>query len=109
MSAEETKRDLPPGWVPLLDGSFRGPHGMADTMAEAHGLAIDAAVKVLGITRDEYKAMQRDRRAMNEVRKATTLAAPVSLVFADGEWGVVTWDDNASHIKPLIAALGESS
>ena len=113
MSAEETKRELPPGCTPVF-----GRSEMCFTPGGVHvpcriGVAWDrhdSALAILGITRDEYKAMQRDRRAMKAIREAAQLTAPPSLVWGGGEeWGEFTCRVRSKHAPLILAALGESS
>jgi hypothetical protein len=127
MSAEETKHDLPPGydlvrisragddfewWGVERGGRMQGRFGM-DTSA------VRWAWEDFPISRDEYKAMQRDRRAMNLLRAVTLNSESIFVreqAYQAPQWtffnskydfpGGVGASDPA---EAIIAALGESS
>lgn len=134
MSAEETKHDLPPGQSlkPVINGlgvplfwRIIDSRGVAIGARDSEYDARAAAWLMFGITRDEYKAMQRDRRAMNLLRASKDkpwrgiLCTPED----DGRWcaSAAIGEENAPgeddawnqvHDDPaeaIIAALGESS
>lgn len=111
MSAEETKHDLPPGctWK-ILDGADGrwvvaiirdgqairggGPDRTREIttvgqvkrrMAELLWSEIGEALKVLGETRDEYEAMERDRRAMRLWAEAIATGKTFSVDPGPGE------------------------
>lgn len=153
MSAEET--DLPPGctwkildedgdggrWiVAIIRGGEAIRGGGPDRtrgittigqvkrrMAELLWSDIDEALNVLGETRDEYKAMQRDRRAMKLLREnALKDEANPDLdcylqsygprwhfdhtaIGSDGERSRTFSNDYEDPAEAIIAALGESS
>lgn len=78
MSAEETECDLPPGQslkavinglgVPLF-WRVIDSRGIAIGALDSEHDAKSAAWEMFGIPRDEYKAMQRDSRAMELLRE----------------------------------------
>lgn len=53
----------------------------------------------------KVREMEDDHRAMEAVRSTARSDAIVTLIHNGSEWGVVTWDDGAKHVRPLLKAL----
>lgn len=121
-SAEETKRDLPQGCTEplrtdseaklIIDRFARFCIG-ADGFEHRNDFGYAAFVAGIAAAQDdtdEYKAVQRDRRAMDEVREYVAKSGhSFHLVFDESGWSWSSGDSGGSDRPAIIAALGESS